>query len=68
MWVGRTDGWVQWGESSPAKHGGAYISAVVWSKILTITEKAIGMPQTCVNSVIEIPLSLQCKIVQYKFL
>ena len=23
---------------------------------------------TCVNSVIEIPLSLQCKIVQYKFL
>ena len=31
---------VQWGESSPAKHGGAYFSAVVWPKILAITEKA----------------------------
>ena len=31
---------LQWGESSPAKHGGAYFSAVVWPKILAITEKA----------------------------
>ena len=31
-------------ESSPAKHGGAYFSAVVLSKILAITEKAIGRP------------------------
>ena len=36
---------VQWGESSPAKHGGAYFSAVVWTRILAITEKAIGRPQ-----------------------
>ena len=35
---------IQWGESSPAKHGGAYISAVVWTRILAITEKAIGRP------------------------
>ena len=28
--------------SSPAKHGGAYFSAVVWSTILATTEKAIG--------------------------
>ena len=30
--------------SSPAKHGGAYFSAVVWSTILATTEKAIGRP------------------------
>ena len=43
--------YVQWGESSPAKHGGAYISAVVWTRILAITEKAIGRPQVPPNLV-----------------
>ena len=33
---------VQCCASSPAKHGGAYFSAVVRSKILATTEKAIG--------------------------
>ena len=42
---------IQWGESSPAKHGGAYISAVVWTRILAITEKAIGRPQVPPNLV-----------------
>ena len=42
---------LQWGESSPAKHGGAYISAVVWTRILAITEKAIGRPQVPPNLV-----------------
>ena len=41
---------VQWGESSPAKHGGAYFSAVVWPKILAITEKAIEKPHALHNS------------------
>ena len=43
-------GIVQWGESSPAKHGGAYFSAVVWPKILAITEKAIEKPHALHNS------------------
>ena len=42
---------VQRGESSPAKHGGAYFSAVVWTRILAITEKAIGRPQVPPNLV-----------------
>ena len=42
-------GRIQWGESSPAKHGGAYISAVVWLRILAITEMAIGKPQAPPN-------------------
>ena len=42
---------LQWGESSPAKHGGAYISAVGWTRILAITEKAIGRPQVPPNLV-----------------
>ena len=42
---------IQWGESSPAKHGGAYISAVVWTRILAITEMAIGRPQAPPNLV-----------------
>ena len=41
---------LQWGESSPAKHGGAYFSAVVWPKILAITEKAIEKPHALHNS------------------
>ena len=41
---------IQWGESSPAKHGGAYFSAVVWPKILAITEKAIEKPHALHNS------------------
>ena len=42
---------LQWGESSPAKHGGAYISAVVWTRILAITKKALGRPQVPPNLV-----------------
>ena len=41
---------IQWGESSPAKHGGAYFSAVVCPKILAITEKAIEKPHALHNS------------------
>ena len=35
---------VQCGESSPAKHGAAYFSAVVWPRILAITGEAFEKP------------------------
>ena len=41
---------VQWGESSPAKHGEAYFSAVVWPRILAITGEAIEKPYALHNS------------------
>ena len=41
---------VQWGESSPAKHGGAYFSAVVGPRILAITGEAIEKPYALHNS------------------
>ena len=41
---------VQWGESSPAKHGGAYFSAVVGPRILAITGEAIEKPHALHNS------------------
>ena len=41
---------IQWGESSPAKHGGAYFSAVVGPRILAITGEAIEKPYALHNS------------------
>ena len=41
---------VQWGDSSPAKHGGAYFSAVVGPRILAITGEAIEKPYALHNS------------------
>ena len=35
---------LQWGESSPAKHGEAYFSAVVWPRILAITGGGFEKP------------------------
>ena len=41
---------IQWGDSSPAKHGGAYFSAVVGPRILAITGEAIEKPYALHNS------------------
>ena len=41
---------VQCGESSPAKHGEAYFSAVVWPRILAITGGGFEKPHALHNS------------------
>ena len=41
---------LQWGESSPAKHGEAYFSAVVWPRILAITGGGFEKPHALHNS------------------
>ena len=41
---------IQCGESSPAKHGEAYFSAVVWPRILAITGGGFEKPHALHNS------------------